>query len=191
MCCLWRCDRLRRTLTTLRSPQLIELVIIPLEWVVSKETYARINRVLMSTLFFLPLCVAFSCSLRRAQYTDGLRDVQSCAISLFETRISPLRASDLQDLLTEPDEFQSPEEDPEPYRPSSGDDDDDRHPGEREGMQISRVKFKDLKKRLPSLERSVEGEILHQVRPRGSGLAPPFSSVSRCGALMGVRFSPC
>ncbi|GAA6002851.1 uncharacterized protein JCM10292_001338 [Rhodotorula paludigena] len=139
-----------KTVSSIRAPDsypypapfnLIELVIIPLEWVVSKETYARINRVLMSTLFFLPLC----------------------AISLFETRISPLRASDLQDLLTEPDEFQSPEEDPEPYRPSSGEADDDRHPGEREGMQISRVKFADLKKRLPSLERSVEGEILHQV----------------------------
>lgn len=37
--------------------QLIELVILPLEFIVSKRTYARINRVLMTTLFIIPMCV--------------------------------------------------------------------------------------------------------------------------------------
>ncbi|BGP41086.1 Calcium channel yvc1 [Rhodotorula kratochvilovae] len=137
-----------KTVSSIRAPDsypypapfnLVELFIIPLEFVVSRETYARINRVLMGTLFFFPLW----------------------CISLFETRISPLRQSDLEDLLREPDDFQSPEEDPEPYRNAEGDDDPDN--GEPEGMKICRVSFKELKERMPNLERSVEGQILYEV----------------------------
>ncbi|TNY22210.1 hypothetical protein DMC30DRAFT_362069 [Rhodotorula diobovata] len=144
-----------KTISSVRAPDsyvypapfnLIELFILPLEFVVSEATYAHINRVLMSFLFFLPLC----------------------GIALFETHISPLRKQDLDDLLQEPDDFQEPEEDPEPYRGAS---DNDEDPGEPEGMKISRVSFADLKKRMPSLERSVEGEILYQVLDLKSQLA--------------------
>ncbi|GAA6052108.1 hypothetical protein JCM3770_006635 [Rhodotorula araucariae] len=137
-----------KTVSSIRAPDsypypapfnLVELFIIPLEFVISREAYARINRVLMGTLFFFPLW----------------------CISLFETRISPLRQSDLEDLLREPDDFQEPEEDPEPYRNAAGDDDPDN--GEPEGMEICRVSFKDLKARMPNLERSVEGQILYEV----------------------------
>jgi hypothetical protein len=38
--------------------QLVELCILPLEFCLSKESYARLNRVLMTGLFFLPLCVS-------------------------------------------------------------------------------------------------------------------------------------
>ncbi|GAA5913307.1 hypothetical protein JCM8208_005205 [Rhodotorula glutinis] len=144
-----------RTVSSVRAPDsyvypapfnLVELFILPLEWIVSKKAYARINRVLMSFLFFLPLC----------------------SIALFETHISPLKRKDLHALLEEPDDFQEPEEDPEPYRNASEDDADS---GEPEGMEISRVSFADLKKRMPSLERSVEGEILFQVLDLKSQLA--------------------
>lgn len=141
---------------------LVELFILPLEWIVSKKTYARINRVLMSFLFFLPLCVSLSLSyVTSSTSTDGRLLARRCSIALFETHISPLKKQDLHALLEEPDDFQEPEEDPEPYRNASEDDADS---GEPEDMQISRVSFADLKKRLPSLERSVEGEILFQVR---------------------------
>lgn len=52
-------------------------------------------------------------------------------------------------LLVEPDEYQQPEEDPEPYRTEDGEEDEYDHRGEPEGMEISRVRFRDLKKKLP------------------------------------------
>lgn len=48
---------------------------------------------------------------------------------------------------------------------------DECGPGEPEGMVISKVKFEELKKGLPNLTRSIQGEILHEV--------------SGCGGLRG------
>ncbi|BGP09070.1 Calcium channel YVC1 [Rhodotorula toruloides] len=139
-----------KTVAAIRAPDefvypapfnLIELCILPLEFCLSKESYARLNRVLMTGLFFLPL---------------GF-------IALWETHLSPLRQKDMRDLLVEPDEYQQPEEDPEPFRTEDGEEDEYDHAGEPEGMQISKVKFEDLKKKLPNLERSVAGETLYQL----------------------------
>ncbi|GAA5988336.1 hypothetical protein JCM10908_002170 [Rhodotorula pacifica] len=90
-----------KTVASIRAPDqymypapfnLIELFILPLEFVVSKQTYARINRVLMSFLFFIPmLCIA-----------------------VFETVISPVRRTDLKALVSEPDDYQEAEENPKP-----------------------------------------------------------------------------
>ncbi|BGP17286.1 Calcium channel yvc1 [Rhodosporidiobolus nylandii] len=145
-----------KTIASVRAPDeyvfvapfnLIELFILPLELVLSKEAYGRVSRWLMGILFFLPIS----------------------AIALWETHIDPLRLSDLDELILEKDEYQEPEEDPEPYRPSgsahssssaSMDSDLEDHPGEPEGMEISKVKFKDLKKKMPDLTASTEGKTL-------------------------------
>lgn len=117
---------------------LIELCILPLEFVVSKETYAKLNRWIMSTLFCVPLC----------------------AIALFETHFDRMRSNDFNALLEEPDEFGEAEEDPEPCSK-----DDDMGLAEADGMKISTTSFADLKAMLPNLTRSVQTEILHEVRP--------------------------
>jgi hypothetical protein len=59
--------------------------------------------------------------------------------------------------------FGDAEEDPQPCRTS-----DDMGDAEEEGLEISKVSFEELKKALPSLTRSVEGEILWEVRSRCS-----------------------
>ncbi|GAA5916355.1 hypothetical protein JCM6882_000861 [Rhodosporidiobolus microsporus] len=136
-----------KTISSVRAPDqyiypapfnLIECLIIPLEFVLSKEAYGKINRVLMGFLFFIPI---------------------SC-IALWETHVDPLSVRDLDALIAEQDDYQEPEEDPEPYRTGDGDSGEFDHPGEPEGMEISKVKFKDLKERMPDLTRSVEGKTL-------------------------------
>jgi hypothetical protein len=90
----------------------------------------------------------------------------SSAIALWETHIDPLRASDLEDLIKERDNYQEPEEDPEPYREedTASDDQSFEHNGEPEEMEISKVKFKELTKSLPDLTMSTEGKTLALVR---------------------------
>lgn len=127
-----------KTVASIRAPDqylypapfnLVELIILPLEFVVSKQTYARINRVLMTFLFFIPmLCIA-----------------------IYESQISPVRRTDLNALVCEPDDYQEAEEDPKPAEE------------EREDAEISKVKFEDLKKRMPDLQRSPVGECLYQI----------------------------
>ncbi|GAA6040060.1 hypothetical protein JCM8097_004760 [Rhodosporidiobolus ruineniae] len=117
---------------------LVELVILPLELVLSKQGYARVNKYLMGTLFFLPISV----------------------IALYETHISPVRSSTLAALLDEPDEYQQPEEDPEPYRATEGEEGEFGHPGEEDGREISKVRFEELKAKMPDLTSSVEGKTL-------------------------------
>ncbi|BGP56070.1 Calcium channel yvc1 [Rhodotorula sphaerocarpa] len=71
---------------------LIEVFIFPFEFVVSRKTYAKINRVIMSSLFIAPLFT----------------------IAIYETRISPVRRADLNALVCENDDYQEAEENPEP-----------------------------------------------------------------------------
>ncbi|GAA6005847.1 hypothetical protein JCM10207_007248 [Rhodosporidiobolus poonsookiae] len=186
-----------KTISSVRAPDqyvypaplnLIEALVLPLEFVLSAEAYAVLNRYLMGALMFIPI---------------------SC-IALWETQIDPLRASDLDDLLTERDEYQEAEEDPEPYRTSapvsstsgslsattasflgsssSGRGGNERHSsssragkkdklkkrakgdgpgegefghdGEPEGKKIARVKFSELKGMMPDLTQSTEGRTL-------------------------------
>lgn len=67
----------------------------------------------------------------------------------------------MRDLLVEPDEYQQPEEDPEPFRTEDGEEDEYDHEGEPEGMQISKVKFEDLKKKLPVRSVSSHSEVFN------------------------------
>jgi hypothetical protein len=88
----------------------------------------------------------------------------SSIIALFESHLDRKRPEEFQSLLEEPDEYQEPEEDPEPWHGENdnGEADEFGEP-EEEGREISKVKFEDLKKKMPSLTRSVSGEILWQV----------------------------
>ncbi|KAI5480689.1 calcium activated cation channel [Pseudohyphozyma bogoriensis] len=89
---------------------LVELPILPFEYILSKERYATLNRYLMGTVFFIPL--------------------------------------DFASLTSEVDEYTEEDEDPKACS------------DEPDGMEISKVSFEELKKSLPSLTRSVSGEIL-------------------------------
>ncbi|GAA5878176.1 hypothetical protein JCM8547_008364 [Rhodosporidiobolus lusitaniae] len=136
-----------KTIASVRAPDefvypapfnLIELPILPLEFLLSKPAYARLNHSLMSLLFFFPISI----------------------IALWETHIDPLRSRDLEELLQERDDYQEPEEDPEPYRTRQGEEGEFGQGGEPEGMEISKVSFGELKKKLPDLSASTEGKTL-------------------------------
>lgn len=152
---------------------LIETFILPLEWVLSRENYAKLNRWLMSFLFCIPLCVVhLSLSLcfdtcrtgfQKIWLTPG-RAQNRCVIALFESHLDRKRAEDFQNLLEEPDEYKEPEEDPAPWHGENDNGEPDEFGDvEDEGKEIARVKFEDLKKKMPNLTRSVSGEILWQV----------------------------
>ncbi|SCV72936.1 BQ2448_6861 [Microbotryum intermedium] len=138
-----------KTISAIRAPDqyvypapfnLFELLILPLELILSREAYKKLNRIIMSILFFLPLCF----------------------IALFESSHSSRRSTDYQSLTIEPDEFTTSDEDPSPQTQA-----DEMGPGEPEGMEISKVKFEQLKKQLPSLERSKLDEVLWEVKRLG------------------------
>ncbi|GAA6060814.1 hypothetical protein JCM10212_000587 [Sporobolomyces blumeae] len=148
-----------KTLSSIRAPDtfvypapfnLVELFILPLEWIVSPKTYAKINRVIMSCLFCIPLCT----------------------IAMFESYFDKRRREEYLELLEEPDEYQDAEEDPSPWRGEEANgDEDEMGPPEEEGKEISRVKFADLKAKMPNLTRSVSGEILWQIKELRGELA--------------------
>lgn len=139
---------------------MVEICILPLEFVLSSKAYTKLNRYLMGTLFCVPLCV--SALLASATTWLTLHPPHSCAIALFETHFDGTRAKDFAALTEEPDEFGDAEEDPQPCRTT-----DDMGDAEEEGLEISKVSFEELKKALPSLTRSVQGEILWEVSGEG------------------------
>lgn len=65
------------------------------------------------------------------------RQPKRLCIAIYESQISPVRRTDLNALVCEPDDYQEAEEDPKPAEE------------EREGAEISKVKFEELKKRMP------------------------------------------
>ncbi|GAA5930927.1 uncharacterized protein JCM15063_002498 [Sporobolomyces koalae] len=148
-----------KTISSIRAPDtyvypapfnLVELFILPLEWVLSRKTYAKLNRWIMGVLFCIPLCV----------------------IALFESRFDKGRREEFYSLLEEPDEYQECEENPEPWNGENNDGQaDDCGDVEEEGKEICKVKFDELKKKMPSLTRSVSGEILWQVKELKKELA--------------------
>jgi len=121
---------------------LIEIVILPLEFVLDRKTYAKLNRYIMGFLFCLPLCI----------------------IATWESYLDKGRHEEFLALLEEPDEYQDAEENPDAWH---GDNDngeaDDMGDADEVGKEISKVKFEDLKKKMPNLEKSVTGDILWQV----------------------------
>ncbi|KAM0786008.1 hypothetical protein ACM66B_006824 [Microbotryomycetes sp. NB124-2] len=135
-----------KTISAIRAPDqfvyvapfnLIEIFILPLEFVISSQAYTRLNRFLMGSLFFVPLTF----------------------IALFETHFYSTRQQEFQALMEEPDEFTEDQEDPEPHTK-----DDEYGKGDEEGFKISTVKFQELKKKLPDLSRSLQVEILAEVK---------------------------
>ncbi|KAK4706072.1 hypothetical protein P7C70_g115, partial [Phenoliferia sp. Uapishka_3] len=122
----------------------IEMCILPLEFVVPKRTYAAINRYLMGALF----CVPIAC------------------IALFESQFDHRSGRDYKALTEEPDEFGSADEDPDPCTQS-----DDIGAGEEEGKKICTVSFAELKAAMPSLTRSTQGEILWELKAMRKELA--------------------
>ncbi|KAM0755923.1 calcium activated cation channel [Meredithblackwellia eburnea MCA 4105] len=142
-----------KTVSAIRAPDtyvyaapfnLIEVAILPLELVLSKSSYATLNRYLMGALFFIPL---------------------TC-IALFESYFDASRLEAFRNLTQEADEYSAADEDPEPCSQA-----DEHGSAEPEGMKISTVPFSELKKALPSLTRSTEGEILWEIKALRSELA--------------------
>ena len=105
----------------------------------SKQTYAQINRVLMTFLFFIPMCVSHlsrNVAAEEVLTAEGVNPIRLC-IAIYESQISPVSRNDLNALVCEPDDYQEAEEDPKPAEE------------EREGAEISKIKFEELKKRMP------------------------------------------
>lgn len=115
---------------------MIEIFILPLEYILDPRTYANLNRYIMGILFFPPLCI----------------------IAIFETYFDTTRHSAFLSLSQDIDEFGPGAQNPEPQRS-----DDEFGPGEEEEKVISRVSFEDLKNQMPSLLRSTDGQILWEV----------------------------
>lgn len=135
-----------KTIAAIRAPDtyvyaapfnLVEITILPLEFVLSKESYATLNRYLMGTIFFIPLA----------------------CIALFESQFDHRRQRDFASLLVEPAEFSPSDEDPEPCTQT-----DDFGEGDAEGSRIATTSFEELKRALPSLTRSTQGEILWELK---------------------------
>lgn len=115
---------------------MIEIFILPLEFVLDARTYATLNRYVMGVLFFPPLCT----------------------IAIFETYFDTTRHSAFLSLSEDIDEFGPGAKDPEPQRSQ-----DQFGPGEEEEKVICKVSFEDLKNQMPSLLRSTDGQILWEV----------------------------
>lgn len=109
------------------------------------------------------LCASPRVEATKAPFSSRFTDAHylppdSCVIALFETHFDRTRSRDYAALTEEPDEFGDAEEDPEPCRTA-----DEMGDAEEEGLKISTTSFEELKKALPSLTRSVQGEILWEV----------------------------
>ncbi|KAI0796957.1 hypothetical protein C8Q75DRAFT_218668 [Abortiporus biennis] len=133
-----------KTISMIRAPDqfiypaplnLIELFFVaPLEYVVSQDTYARINRYVMFTIFSIPL---------------GF-------IALFEAELAPSKNKWVKDWLSHPD--QELEDTPE-YRDPEVD-----GPDAERGLKISTVPFHELIKVFPDTTQSSEAVILGEVK---------------------------
>lgn len=113
---------------------LVEIFLIaPLEYIVGTQFYAKINRVVMSILFFIPLAV----------------------IALFEAELDPSKNKWVKDFLSHPD--QGLEDNPESQDPVVDGEDASK------GLVISKVKFKELISVFPDTTQSSEAVILREV----------------------------
>ncbi|KAI0727308.1 hypothetical protein C8Q72DRAFT_841133 [Fomitopsis betulina] len=108
------------------------LLIAPLEYLVSKRTYASINRYVMMVLFFIPLC----------------------AIALYEAELDPAKNRWVRDLFAHPDE--GGEDTPEFENPGLHAED------AAKGLAISRVPFEELVRAFPDTTRSNEALMLNE-----------------------------
>lgn len=133
-----------KTVSAIRAPDtyvfvapfnLIELPLLPLEHVLSRQHYARINRVVLGFLFFVPLV----------------------AIAVWETHFDEGRRKDFAELSAEGPEFSSEELDPEAW----GRDDE---LGRKDEGTLTRVPFERLKGQLPDIKESGTTMILQQLK---------------------------
>ncbi|KZT71461.1 calcium activated cation channel [Daedalea quercina L-15889] len=109
------------------------LLVAPLEFVVSKRMYDRVNRCVMMVLFFIPLCT----------------------IALYEAELDPAKNRWIRDLLSHPDE--GGEDTPEFEDPGVHPAD------HAKGLEISKVPFEELVKVFPDMTRSNEAVMLNEM----------------------------
>ncbi|KAJ3484123.1 hypothetical protein NLI96_g5862 [Meripilus lineatus] len=113
---------------------LIELFLVaPFEYIVSKQTYAKMNKIVMSTIFFIPLAL----------------------IALFEAELDPSKNKWIKDWLTHPDE--GSEDSPECQNPEVDGEDAER------GLRITKVPFHELIKVFPDTTQSSEAVIVREI----------------------------
>ncbi|EMD40953.1 hypothetical protein CERSUDRAFT_111528 [Gelatoporia subvermispora B] len=108
-------------------------LIAPLEYIVSKKTYTKINRSVMLVLFFFPLCI----------------------IALYEADLDPSKNKWVKDWLSHPDE--GLEDNPQFQNPEVAPEDADR------GLVISKVPFDELVKQFPDTTHSGEAVVLREI----------------------------
>lgn len=115
---------------------LLEALVVPLEFVLSHDTYAKLNRIIMRIVFCVPLAV----------------------IAIYESHLDTDRLEEFHSLVHDGDEFTSSDiTDPKTPRM------DENGPGEADGKEIAEVPFATLREHLPDLQYSQIGEVLHQV----------------------------
>lgn len=113
----------------------------------------------MSVLFCMPLLVHTSSGGRPKFYSLYFSFIYlSCLIALFEAHFDHSRARDFASLTEEVEAFSSTEQDPTAWT-----EEDEFGIGDDEELIISRKSFEELRKGLPSLDRSTLGEILYEV----------------------------
>lgn len=129
-----------KTVSMIRAPDkyvypapfnLIETFFVaPFEWLMSKKRYAKYNRIVMTTVFLIPLIV----------------------IALVESQLDVRASLIIRNLYDHVDEGE--EEDPKNQDPETDHED---------GMEISRVPFKELVKEFPNSYQSMESSILAEI----------------------------
>ena len=133
-----------KTISAIRAPDtyvfvapfnLIELALLPLEHVLSKTAYARLNRWVLGLLFFVPLA----------------------AIAVWETHFDTDRLKDFAELSQEAPEFEPAELDPDAWAR-------DDEMGKRDEGTLTRVPFEQLKGRLPDIKESGTTMILEELK---------------------------
>ncbi|GAA94492.1 uncharacterized protein L969DRAFT_91548 [Mixia osmundae IAM 14324] len=143
----------RKVVTQVRAPDefvyvapfnLLEIFVIPLSYIVSKERYAKINRAILTTLFCIPLCM----------------------IAWYESRYDAALVARQHEALDEPDDDY--EEDPEmdSSLPELSDNytADTAREATDPGLKISKVSYAELKAKLPDIKSSSISKIQYELK---------------------------
>ncbi|CDO73749.1 hypothetical protein BN946_scf185015.g77 [Trametes cinnabarina] len=130
-------------------------LVVPFEFFVSDQTYAKINRYVMSVVFFVPLCM----------------------IALYESQLDPSKNRWVKDWFSSPDEggedaphFQDPEvEGADAAR----------------GLKISKKPFQELVAAFPDTTHSSEAVIIGEVKELKSEIAELKRMIAKLSARVG------
>ncbi|KAL7282554.1 hypothetical protein ACG7TL_004025 [Trametes sanguinea] len=137
---------------------IIEIFLVaPFEFFVSDRTYAKINRYVMSVVFFVPLCI----------------------IALYESQLDPSKNRWVKDWFSSPDEggedaphFQDPE--------AEGED-------AARGLKISKKSFQELIAAFPDTTHSSEAVIIGEVKELKSEIAELKKMIAELTAKVAER----